>query len=88
MIKKGKLWICDRCSRTEFTEAVEIFGGEIISRKPSDGWTEQYHQKTLCPHCAALYKGRLDMLIKDFYDYRDPLDDVANCQHAGDAKVN
>lgn len=63
--------------------------------------TKKHYVRTVQPYLKVLayfdarieaYKAkersRLDMLIKDFYDYRDPLDDVANCQHAGDAKVN
>lgn len=65
MVKKGKLWICDRCGRTEFAEL-----NEIIYRKPSDGWINGatvYENKTLCPHCAAVYRTRLEKTKRRFY---------------------
>lgn len=70
MVKKGKLWICDRCGRTEFAELMEIYGNEFICRKPSDGWTNGaafYDDKTLCPHCAAVYRTRLEEMKRRFY---------------------
>ena len=66
MIKKGKLWICDRCGRTQFQEQYPvntalISNSSIVYRPMKQEWYSGTHD--LCPTCAALVENARKSII-------------------------
>lgn len=63
MVKKGKLWICDRCGRTQFQERMKSTEPTIELYKPMDPpWLNGLYN-TLCPACEALVESARKSII-------------------------
>lgn len=70
MIKVGKLFVCDRCGNTGFTEyngpanrcgEIDIYNNRY---EKLEGW-EIWDGKNLCPDCAKEYHMRLKGFWKE-----------------------